>query len=230
MPQKSNLKVIFFAKYQYSSHEKLFKNCTGQISMGVLLAANDFGTNNLQNSYIYVFTDSDFSNDTTAYYGALFAAQDIKAAVNFVVTNYSLCGAPNPNQGPSDWMIYLVRDTAGMIYYTKNAGRLLQVIPTFHRSGLVAGGETMTCNNGITYAVPVDAWSQSFIVTVTGHGAQITVTPPSTAQNVDYYYNQIDQDDYLNVVQYIIPCEGPSWSPHGQFCYIVQNTFGNYTW
>lgn len=151
--------------------------------------------------------------------GALYAAEDTNAAINFVVTNYTLCGSPG--DGPSENMRTLARDTAGFIYYTTHAGNLLQVIPTFHRSGLVAGGETKDCKAGLTYYVPVDGHAQSFIVTAAGRNVTVSVTPPADAGPAYNYLNQIDMDTYLTVNQYIIPCEGPDWTAHGQFCYII---------
>jgi hypothetical protein len=183
---------------------------------------------NLLNSYVFVFTDSDIANNTLAYGGSIFKAQDIKATISFVVTNYTLCGSPNP-QGPSDQMIGMISETGGMIYYTQHAGNLLQVIPTFHRSGIITGYEG-NCQTGVTRYIPVDAWSQSFVVTAQGAGVQVTMIPPVDAQDISYYENVVDQDTYLHVVQYVVPCEGPAWDQRNQFCYIIQTPLQQLTW
>lgn len=181
---------------------------------------------------MWVFTDSDYDvNATLANYGALFKAQDIKASVNFVLTNYNLCGAPNGGaNGPSDIMIQTAQSTFGFLYYTTHAGNMLQAIPTYHRSSVLMGDEQDCSGNGASYYLQMDSWTQSFVVSAQGQNVQIALVPPVGAQPVSYYENSIDQDTYLHIVQYLIPCAGDSWVARGAYCYIYPNPINMVTW
>lgn len=82
------------------------------------------------------------------------------------------------------------------------------MIPTWHQSGVLAGGLRFNnCNTDpLTYYLPSDVWSQSFIVSAAGPGVQITVSPPVNAPKIIAEYElQLDQDDYINIKQYLIP-------------------------
>jgi hypothetical protein len=186
---------------------------------------------NLGQSQVFIYTDSDFGNITLTDAQALISAQDTSTTLNFVVTNYNLCGAPNNGvNGPSDLMKEMARSTAGLIYYTQHSGSIMGIIPTFYSSGLIAGAESSDCNaNPIVYYLPIDGWSQSFLVTALGAGVTITVTPPAGANMYDYL-NEIDKDDYIHVNQYVIPCDATGMvTSKDQYCYIIHNV-GTYTW
>ena len=82
----------------------------------------------------------------------------------------------------------------------------------------------------ITYYLPVDGWSQAFTVTAIGAGVNIQVTPPSEVENLYTYLNPIDQDTYLHINQYVIPCDTTgSVTPNGAYCYIIHNV-NQYSW
>jgi len=204
----------FVASVQYAaefaSGQPDVANCTGLMDSALVLAVEQ----SLRNSFVYLFTDSESSESNYNYVTAMLNAQDSRVKINLIAVGDSLCGG-NGYQFTSNHIL-MTEYTGGNYFYTTHPGNFLQYIPTQYKAGIFSGKASDTCS--ISTYLAVDYWAQAFTIYTGGQNLSITVTPPS-GKEADFL-NIIDTDTYLDIRQYIIPCDSRQiWSAKNQYCY-----------
>uniref|UniRef100_A0A8R1I1U1 Uncharacterized protein n=1 Tax=Caenorhabditis japonica TaxID=281687 RepID=A0A8R1I1U1_CAEJA len=170
-------------------------------------------------SSVWVFADSDGPNDSS--YVQLFdVAQEYQITLNLVGVGSSICSAPeNKGQYPF-YLRNLAETTSGEIYMTDKLDQILLFIISLYKSAVSHRYFIPDCTKPTSYYMPVDGWTQSLTLAVTGtdlYNVEVTFPDGTKGQNSDYELVAIN-DPELKLNQYVAACEGTFWNHRQQNC------------
>ncbi|CAB3401138.1 unnamed protein product [Caenorhabditis bovis] len=177
-------------------------------------------------SSVWVFTDSDGPNDSSML--QLFdIAQEYQIQINLIGYGISITTDPSNNGHFPEYLLSLVDTTNGDVYMTTQLDQILLFIVSMYKSAVSHRYFVNDCSQGTTFYMPVDGWTQSLTLAVTGddlNSVDITFPDGTVAKNSYYEINAINNPD-LKLNQYVSMCDGTLyWNHRGQNCYEFEST------
>uniref|UniRef100_A0A1I7T995 EGF-like domain-containing protein n=1 Tax=Caenorhabditis tropicalis TaxID=1561998 RepID=A0A1I7T995_9PELO len=197
----------------YSADET---SCQVQIEQAMLGAA----LLSEKRSSVWVFTDSDGPNDSS-YIQLFDTAQQYQIVLNLVGVGASICTAAENNGQFPYYLKSLTETTLGEVYMTDQLDQIMLFIISTYKSAVSHRYYAPDCSKGISYYMPVDGWTQSLTLSVTGtdlYNVQVTFPDGTLGQNSDYELVAINNPE-LKLNQYVAACEGMFWNHRKQNCY-----------
>ncbi|CAI2356606.1 unnamed protein product [Caenorhabditis sp. 36 PRJEB53466] len=180
-------------------------------------------------SSVWVFADSDGPNDAS-YIQLYDTAQEYQISLNLVGVGSSICtSAENNGQFPY-YLKSLTEITLGEIYMTDKLDQILLFIISLYKSAVSHRYYIPDCTQATSYYMPVDGWTQSLTLSVTGtdlYNVEVMFPDGTKGQNSDYELVAIN-DPELKLNQYVAACEGQFWNHRQQNCFEFQSD--KYSW
>lgn len=155
-------------------------------------------------SSVWVFADSDGPNDLS--YVQLFdVSQQYQLSLNLVGVGSSICTTPENNGQFPYYLRSLSQTTLGDIYMTDKLDQIMLFIVSMYKSAVSHRYYVPDCTSATSYYMPVDGWTQSLTLAVTGtdlYSVEVTFPDGQKGQNSDYELVAInDPETKLN--QYV---------------------------
>ncbi|CAD6189014.1 unnamed protein product [Caenorhabditis auriculariae] len=171
-------------------------------------------------SSVWVFADSDGPDDSS-YIQLYDIAQQYQISLNLVGVGNSICTDPQNNGQFPTYLTSLATASYGNVYMTAQVDQILFFIVSMYKSGVSHRYVVDDCTQPVSYYMPVDGWTQSLTMAVTGPNLKsVTVQYPdgSPALNSDLEIVSIN-DPELKLNQYMPPCDGRFWNFRQQNCF-----------
>jgi hypothetical protein len=167
---------------------------------------------------IYVFTDSPYSDNSSALIDVFSRIERMSVKVNFIVSPGNQAGCTIPL--PALTAYSEIAAFSGAEYIKLGSKRTviqaLQILPTSYMSARMYERQFDDCTNAQEMHLPIDSHTASFIVSVEGYLAGMAVYEPQGTQWMSA--SDLLNDVNVKVSQVITPCPD-GWVQHGSACY-----------
>lgn len=198
-------------------------SCQVQIEQAMLGAA----LLSERRSSVWVFTDSDGPNDIN-YIQLFDVAQQYQISLNLVGYGSSICTAPENNGQFPYYLKSLSETTLGEVYMTDKLDQILLFIISLYKSAVSHRYYISDCTKPTSYYMPVDGWTQSLTLAVTGtdlNNVEVVFPDGTKGQHSDYEMVAInDPETKLN--QYVAGTKEDSNSGRNLYFQLARDNTG----